>query len=68
MATPSLLVQIVSNKMHYGLPLYRQEKMFAEAGIELSCQTMSRWLIACADKLKSLMLLMKAELLKQPVL
>lgn len=68
MATPSLLAQIVSNKMHYGLPLYRQEKMFAEAGIELSRQTMSRWLIACADKLQSLMLLMKAELLKQPVL
>ena len=68
MATPSLLAQIVSNKMHYGLPLYRQEKMFAEAGIELSQQTMSRWLITCADKLQSLMLLMKAELLKQPVL
>lgn len=68
MATPSLLAQIISNKMHYGLPLYRQEKMFAEAGIELSRQTMSRWLITCADKLQSLMLLMKAELLKQPVL
>jgi transposase len=68
MATPSLLAQIVSNKMHYGLPLYRQEKMFAEAGIELSRQTMSRWLITCADKLQSLMLLMKAELLQQPVL
>lgn len=68
MATPSLLAQIISNKMHYGLPLYRQEKMFAEAGIELSRQTMSRWLIICADKLQSLMLLMKAELLKQPVL
>ncbi len=68
MATPSLLAQIVSNKMHYGLPLYRQEKMFAEAGIELSRQTMSRWLITCADKLQHLMLLMKAELLQQPVL
>lgn len=54
--------------MHYGLPLYRQEKMFNEAGIELSRQTMSRWLITCADKLQSLMLLIKAELLKQPVL
>jgi transposase len=37
--------------MHCGLPLYRQEKMFAEPGIELSRQTMSRWLITCADKL-----------------
>ncbi|WP_027672664.1 IS66 family transposase zinc-finger binding domain-containing protein, partial [Rheinheimera baltica] len=31
MATPSLLAQIISSKMHYGLPLYRQEKMFAQA-------------------------------------
>ena len=68
MATPSLLAQIISSKMHYGMPLYRQEKLFNEAGIELSRQTMSRWLITCAQKLKPLLALMKAELLKQPVL
>lgn len=54
--------------MHYGLPLYRQEQLFNQAGIELSRQTMSRWLISCAEKLKPLLALMKAELLKQPVL
>ena len=68
MATPSLVAQIISAKMHYGLPLYRQEKMFSEAGIELSRQTMSRWLISCADKLEPLLALMKTELLKQPAL
>lgn len=68
MATPSLLAQIISSKMHYGLPLYRQEKLFNQAGIELSRQTMSRWLISCADKLEPLLTLMKTELLKQPVL
>ncbi|HGX6702391.1 TPA: IS66-like element ISAba24 family transposase, partial [Acinetobacter baumannii] len=68
MATPSLLAQIISSKMHYGLPLYRQEQLFNQAGIELSRQTMSRWLISCAEKLKPLLALMKAELLKQPVL
>jgi transposase len=68
MATPSLLAQIISSKMHYGLPLYRQEKMFSEAGIELSRQTMSRWLITCADKLKPLLALMKTTLLQQPAL
>ena len=52
MATPSLLAQIISSKMHYGLPLYRQEKLFAQAGIELSRQTMSRWLIACGPTLQ----------------
>lgn len=68
MATPSLLAQIISSKMHYGLPLYRQEKMFSEAGIELSRQTMSRWLITCADKLDPLLALMKTKLLQQPAL
>jgi len=68
MATPSLLAQIISSKMHYGLPLYRQESLFNEAGIELSRQTMSRWLITCAEKLQPLLALMKTELLKQPVL
>ena len=68
MATPSLLAQIISSKMHYGLPLYRQEKMFSEAGIELSRQTMSRWLITCADKLEPLLALMKTKLLQQPAL
>ncbi|WP_445426049.1 IS66 family transposase [Alishewanella sp. HL-SH06] len=68
MATPSLLAQIISSKMHYGMPLYRQEKLFNEAGIELSRQTMSRWLITCAEKLQPLLALMKTELLKQPVL
>lgn len=68
MATPSLLAQIISSKMHYGLPLYRQEKMFAQAGIELSRQTMSRWLITCADKLDPLLALMKTKLLQQPAL
>lgn len=32
MATPSLLAQIISSKMHYGLPLYRQEQLFNQAG------------------------------------
>ncbi|WP_445428834.1 IS66 family transposase [Alishewanella sp. HL-SH05] len=68
MATPSLLAQIISSKMHYGMPLYRQEKLFAQAGIELSRQTMSRWLITCADKLEPLLALMKNALLQQPVL
>ncbi len=68
MATPSLLAQIISSKMHYGLPLYRQEKLFNQAGIELSRQTMSRWLITCADKLEPLLALMKATLLQQPAL
>ena len=40
-ATPSLLSQIISCKYQFGLPLYRQERMFSDIGIELSRQTMS---------------------------
>jgi len=41
MATPSLLSQIISCKYQFGLPLYRQETLFSDIGIELSRQTMS---------------------------
>jgi len=68
MATASLLAQIISSKMHYGMPLYRQEKLFTQAGIELSRQTMSRWLITCAEKLDPLLALMKTTLLQQPAI
>jgi hypothetical protein len=42
--------------------------MFTQAGIELSRQTMSRWLITCADKLAPLLAMMKTKLLQQPAL
>lgn len=53
-ATPSLLSQIITSKYQYGLPLYRQESLFKEYGIPLSRQTMSSWLLRCADLLKPL--------------
>jgi len=53
-ATASLLSQIITSKYQYGLPLYRQENLFKEYGIPLSRQTMSSWLLKCADLLKPL--------------
>ena len=44
-ATPSLLSQIVTNKYQYALPLYRQESLFKQYGIELSRKTMSSWML-----------------------
>lgn len=38
-ATGSLLSQIITSKYQYGLPLYRQESMFQQYGIELSRKT-----------------------------
>ena len=53
-ATPSLLSQIVTSKYQFGLPLYRQEAMFKQYGIELSRQTMADWMIKCAHLLQPL--------------
>lgn len=67
-ATPSLLAQIISAKFQFGLPLYRQEAMFKQYGIELSRQTMSRWMLTVSDKLRPLYQRMHDILLKQPAL
>ncbi|MDE9504539.1 IS66 family transposase zinc-finger binding domain-containing protein, partial [Xenorhabdus bovienii] len=41
MATSSLLSQLITSKYQYGLPLYRQESLFKQYGIDLSRQTQS---------------------------
>lgn len=67
-ATPSLLAQIISAKFQFGLPLYRQEAMFKQYGIELNRQTMSRWMLKVSDRLRPLYGRMHELLLKQPAL
>lgn len=67
-ATPSLLTQIISAKYHYGLPLYRQEKLFQSFGIELNRQTMSRWLVKVAAKAQPLYEYLHRRLLEQPAI
>lgn len=68
MATPSLLSQIVTSKYQYGLPLYRQESMFQQYGIDLSRKTMAAWMIKCAAALDLLYELLRDILLRQPVI
>lgn len=53
-ATPSLLSQIITSKYQFALPLYRQEALFKQLGIELSRRTMSDWVLKSADVLKPL--------------
>ncbi|MGZ3796967.1 MAG: IS66 family transposase [Pseudobdellovibrionaceae bacterium] len=48
-ATPELVSSIVTKKYAYGMPLYRQEEMFAELGIAIPRQTMARWVIKHAE-------------------
>lgn len=67
-ATPSLLSQIVTSKYQYGLPLYRQEAMFKQYGIELSRKTMADWIIKCAKLLEPLYERLHALLLQQSVI
>ena len=50
-------------------PLYRQEQKYQRAGVPLSRQTMSNWLLkAASDWLQPVYERMKTELLKQDVL
>ena len=67
-ATPSLLSQIITSKYQFGLPLYRQEAMFKQHGIELSRKTMADWIIHCAELFKPLYDQLHQHLLQQPVI
>ena len=61
-ADSSLLADVVVGKFVDGLPLYRQEKIWAREGIELARQTMAGWMIQLDAKLAPLMAAMKAVL------
>ena len=51
-ATASLLAQIITSKYQYALPLYRQESLFEQYGIELSRKTMASWMMRSAQLLE----------------
>ena len=67
-ATPSLLSQIITSKYQYGLPLYRQESMFKQYGIDLSRKTMAQWMIKSQLALQILYERLREILLQQTVL
>lgn len=66
-ATESLLTNIILGKYQYALPLYRQETLFTQSGIELSRTTMARWVIQVSEKFKPLYNALKTHLLEQVV-
>jgi transposase len=68
MATPSLLSQVITSKYQYALPLYRQEQLFKQHGIELNRKTMSAWMIRCASLFKPLIDALHQVLLQQVVI
>jgi transposase len=48
-ASPEAVAHIMTQKFVNGMPLYRQEQEFDRMGIGLSRQTMSNWLVKCAE-------------------
>jgi transposase len=67
-ATPSLLSQIITSKYQYGLPLYRQESLFKQYGIDLSRKTMADWMIRSQLALQILYERLREILLQQSVI
>lgn len=68
-ASPEAIAHIMTQKFVMGSPLYRQEQEFKYAGIELSRQTMSNWILRASDDwLTPVFETMHAELLKQDIL
>ena len=69
LASPSTVAYIMTQKYVDGLPLARQEKIWAREGISLSRATMANWVIQCSQTwLKPLYKHMKQELLTHCVI
>ena len=68
MPTAGLLAQVRVAKYADHLPLYRQEGIFARAGVALSRSTPAQWVGVCGVQLQPLVDALKAELLVHPVL
>lgn len=66
-ASPEFLAHIATSKYQLGLPFYRQETVFAQAGLPFNRTTMANLMNTCADKLAPLIQLLKDELLNQKI-
>jgi transposase len=65
-ATPGLLAFLLVNKFADALPFYRQERIFARMGVELSRTTMCNWAVEVADRLSPLLHLMRDQIRAGP--
>ena len=68
MASASLIAYIAIAKYVDGLPLYRQEAIFARIGVEITRQSMARWIIQVSSKLMPLYNLLQDLLLAKDYL
>ncbi len=69
LASPSTVADVMTKKYVDGLPLARQEKIWAGQGVELSRATLANWVIQCSQSwLKPLYRHMKQQLLNESVI
>lgn len=65
MASNELLAHVVCMKYQYAMPLYRMESYFSMMDVNLSRQTLSNWIINCANELQPVFDYMKGELVQR---
>ena len=66
--TAGLLAQVLVAKYADHQPLYRQENIFARAGLALARSTLAQWVGTCGAQLQPLVDALKAEVLQHRVL
>ena len=66
--TTGLLAQVLVAKYADHLPLFRQESIFARAGLAIPRSTLAQWVGTCGVRLQPLVDALKAEILGQRVL
>jgi len=61
-ATEELLAHMIISKYVDHLPLYRQEKIYERAGIDIDRTNLSNWIFKCADLFEPMVNLFKTEI------
>jgi len=67
-ATEGLLAHVFTSKFADGLPLYRQQKIFARLGLDLPRSTMANWAIEASIRCKPLIALLQLEIRGGPLI
>ena len=67
-AGEGLLAHLITAKVADALPLYRQQKIFARLGIELSRATMAGWVVKAAQECQPLVDLLQNEIRSGPII
>ncbi len=68
MASPSVLAMLLTTKYVGGVPLHRFEKVLGRHGIDISRQTLARWVIQCGEHFQPLLNLMRDSLLNSCII